>query len=410
MHPFPSSRRAHFRIAAAVTALLPALHACGGTADPAAERLRRAEAGKGDIVIGAAWPWAARGQLLFRQGLDMAAAEENAKGGVLGRRIRIVAADDHESVDEGRLVAQRFAEDPSVVAVIGHLQSYVTLPAAPIYDLSGVVLLAPAATDPELTRSHYAHVFRGTFSDLAAGAQLADYARARGYRSVAIYYGRNAYGRSLANAFEEHALELGIRIAARQSYDPNAAPGAASLDPLLDEWKQLGFDAILLAGETPHAATFLAEARRRGITVPVLGGDALGVPDLLAAGPAAEGTVIVAAFHPDAPRPEVRRFGQAFRARYGRAPDAAAALGYDALRVLADAIRRARSTAPDRIAAALHQTRGWDGVTGPFSFDQDGDLPTKPITTITVRGGRFEYLGGGGPAAPPETVAARGPP
>src|SRR4051812_16143046 len=169
-------------LVAAVLALAGAAQACGGGADPAAERLRRAESGKGDIVIGAAWPWAARSTLLFRQGLDLAAEEVNAKGGVLGRRlrivaaggpaagggggpgevtarggvlgrrIRIVAADDHESVDEGRLVAQRFADDPDVVAVVGHLQSYVTIPAAPIYDLAGVVLLAPAATDPELTQ------------------------------------------------------------------------------------------------------------------------------------------------------------------------------------------------------------------------------------------------------------------
>ncbi|HEX6745975.1 MAG TPA: ABC transporter substrate-binding protein [Longimicrobium sp.] len=400
------------RIAAALAALaaLATLQACGGTADPAAERLRRAESGKGDVVIGAAWPWAARSQLLYRQGLDMAVDEVNARGGVLHRRIRILAADDHESVDEGRLVAQRFAEDPGVVAVIGHLQSYVTIPAAPIYDLAGVVLLAPAATDPELTRSRYAHVFRGTFSDVAAGAQLADVAHRRGWRSIAIYYVRNAYGRSLANAFEEHAGELGIRIAARQSYDPNAAPGASALDPLLDEWKQLDFDAILLAGETPHAATFLSETRRRGITQPVLGGDALGVPDLMAAGAAAEGTTIVAAFHPDAPRDEVRRFGAAFRARYGRPPDAAAALGYDAVRVLADAIARAGSTAPDRVAAALHATRGWAGVTGPFTYDANGDLPTKPITTITVQGGRFVYLdyAAGTAAPPPETLAARG--
>ncbi|HSU14674.1 ABC transporter substrate-binding protein [Longimicrobium sp.] len=403
----PGFRWTRSATAAAIFAAAVAAQACGGGADPAAERLRRAESGRGEIVIGAAWPWAARSKLLYKQGLDMAAAEVNAKGGVLGRQIRIVSADDHESVDDGRLVAQRFAENPDVVAVIGHLQSYVTIPAAPIYDLAGVVLLAPAATDPELTQGHFSHVFRGTFSDLAAGAQLADYAHARGYRSVAIYYVRNPYGRSLANAFEEHAAELGIRIAARQSYDPNTVPGAPALGPLLDDWKQLGFDAILLAGETPHAATFLTEARRHGITAPVLGGDALGVPDLLAAGPAAEGTVIVAAFHPDAPNPQVRRFSGAFRARYGQPPDAAAALGYDAVHLLADAIGRAHSTAPDRVARALHETRGWTGVTGPFTFDASGDLPTKPITTITVRGGRFEYLGGASPASP-GMVASRG--
>ena len=368
------------------------LAACGGGKDPAVERAKRAEAARGDIVIGAAWPWEARSGILYRQGMDMAVEEINAAGGVLGRPLRIHREDDHESVNDGRLVAQRFADNPDVVAVIGHLQSYVTIPAAPIYDLSGLVLLAPAATDPELTGAHLKRVFRGTFTDGQAGRQLADFASARGYRSVAIYYVRNSYGRSLANAFEERAGERGVRIAARQSYDPNAAPSAQGLEPVLTEWKGLEFDAILLAGETPHAAVFLAEARAHGITVPILGGDALGVPDLLAAGRAAEGTVIVAAFHPDAPAPEVRRFSDAFRRRFGATPDAGAALGYDAVRVLADAIRRAGSASPERVAEALHATRAWPGVTGPFTYDGSGDLPDKPIFTVTVRDGRFEYL------------------
>ena len=381
--------------------------ACGGSGDPAEERSRRAAEAKGDILIGAAWPWEARSRILYRQGMDMAADEINASGGVLGRKIRIVREDDHESVDEGRLVAQRFAENPDVVAVIGHLQSYVTLPAAPIYDLAGLVLLAPAATDPGLTGGAYRRVFRGTFSDLVAGRQLADFARSRGYRDVAIYYVRNAYGRGLANAFEERAGEVGIRIAARQSYDPNAAPTAQGLEPLLSEWKNVDFDAIFLAGETPHAAVFLSEARRHGITVPVLGGDALGVPDLLSAGAAAEGTVAVAAFHPDVPDPEVRRFTAAFQQRYGREPDAGAALAYDAVRVLADAMKRAGSADPERVAEALHATRDWRGVTGPFTYDAQGDLPGKPIITVVVRGGRFEYLGSGPAAAPaaPDTAA-----
>ena len=380
------------RLLSSILLLALTAGACGGPGDPAHARAEKAADGKGDVVIGAAWPWEARGRLLYWQGMQMAVDEVNAAGGVGGRKIRIVRADDRESVNEGRLVAQRFAEDPEVVAVIGHLQSYVTIPAAPIYDLAGLVMLAPAATDPELTGGAYRRVFRGTFTDLDAGRQLADFASRRGYRNVAIYYVRNAYGRSLANAFEERAGELGIRIAARQSYDPNASASAQGLEPLFNEWKSADFDAILLAGETPHATMFLQQARAHGITAPVLGGDALGVPDLLQAGAAAEGTVIVAAFHPDAPRPEARRFTDAFRRRYGTAPDAGAALGYDAVRVLADAMTRAGSTVPDRVAGALHATRGWAGVTGPFTYDDSGNLQGKPIITITVRDGRFEYL------------------
>ena len=379
------------RSIALLSALL-LLAACAGAPDPAGQRAQRAEKARGDIVIGAAWPWEARARLLYRQGMEMALEEVNQGGGVLGRRLTVLREDDHESVNEGRMVAQRFAENPDVVAVIGHLQSYVTIPAAPIYDLAGLVVLAPAATDPELTDGRYPRVFRGTFTDLDAGRQLAELAGRRGYRNVAIYYVRNAYGRSLANAFEERAGELGLRVAARQSYDAGAAPSPQGFEPLFAEWKNVDFDAILLAGETPHAAVFLAEARRHGIDVPVLGGDALGVPELLAAGRAAEGTAIVAAFHPDAPNPEVRRFVEAFRKRYNQPPDAGAALGYDAVHLLADAIRRAGTTVPDRVAEALHATRGWKGVTGPFTYDASGNVVQKPIFTVTVRDGAFQYL------------------
>jgi len=152
----------------------------------------------------------------------MAVDEINAAGGVLGRPLTMLREDDHESVDRGRLVAQRFAQNLDVVAVIGHMQSYVSLPAAAIYDLSGLVHLAPTATDPRLTEQGYRRLFRMTFTDREIGAQMAEFAAARDYDRVAIYYIRNAYGRGLANAFEQRALEQSIFIADRQPYYPNS--------------------------------------------------------------------------------------------------------------------------------------------------------------------------------------------
>lgn len=390
---------------------VPALLALAGAAcstehDPAAERVRRAENGDGDLVVGAAWPWEARGRLLYGQGMDLAVEEVNRAGGIHGRRLRILREDDRESVNEGSLVAQRFANNPDVVAVIGHLQSYVTVPAAAVYELAGVPLLAPAATDPELTRRGYRHVFRGTFTDAQAGRRMAEYAAARGYRRTAIYYVRNPYGRSLANAFEERADELGVAVAARRSYDPNGESGHRGAAQTAAEWRSLQLDAVFVAGEVPHAAVFVAELRRQGITAPVLGGDALGIPDLFTVGGAAvEGMVVASAFHPEDRRPEVRRFVEAFRDRYGTPPDAAAALGYDAVRVLAQAMGRAPSPTPERISDALRSTRGWQGVTGTFSFDDAGDLTDKPVRKVVARGDRWRYLDE--EAVPPVAVEAR---
>ena len=184
-------------------------------------------AADGPITVAAVWPWGSRTMLLFGEGLQLAVDEINAAGGLLGRPVTVLREDDHESVDRGRIVAHRLAQNRDVVAVIGHMQSYVSLPAAAIYDLSGLVHVAPVATDPRLTQQGYRRLFRMTVTDRETGAQMADYAAARRYGRVAIYYIRNAYGRSLANAFEERAIERGIAIVDRQSYDPNAVVGGA---------------------------------------------------------------------------------------------------------------------------------------------------------------------------------------
>ena len=235
----------------------------------------QAEAG-GPVTIAAPWPWESRTTLLYGQGLQMAVDEVNAAGGVLGRPLTVLREDDHESVDRGRLVAQRLAQNNDVVAVIGHMQSYVSLPAAAIYDLSGLVHLAPTATDPRLTEQGYRRLFRMTFTDREIGAQMADFAAAQGYDRVAIYYIRNAYGRGLANAFEERALELAVGIADRQSYDPNTLAGERALTDILASWRDLDLRAIFIAGEPRQAAAMIRAARDSDIAVPVLGGDALG--------------------------------------------------------------------------------------------------------------------------------------
>jgi branched-chain amino acid transport system substrate-binding protein len=349
-----------------------------------------------DIVIGVAWPWQDQKDVRFDSGLQLAVDEINGAGGIRGRPLRLQRSDDKQSVDEGRLVAQRLASDPAIVAVIGHLQSYVTVPAAAIYDLAGKVMLAPAATDPELTSLGYQRVFRATFTDRTVGEQMADYAASHNLRRVAIFYIRNTYGRGLANAFEERATGAGLSIVARNSYDASEQISDRTFAATLDDWSHVRMDAIFLAGEVPSGAVFIAEARKHGLTAPVLAGDALGTDALIRiAGAAAEGTVVATDFHPDEPGVQVKRFVAAYTSRYGAQPDVGAALGYDAVRLLADAMNRAAGVNSEAIARALHATHGWQGATGEFTFDSTGSLVTKSVVRMVVRDGRFAYLDGG---------------
>jgi branched-chain amino acid transport system substrate-binding protein len=357
-----------------------------------------------DIVIGVAWPWKQRPNMLYGQGLEMAVEEINARGGVAGRRIRLWREDDAETVEQGRIVAQRFTRSGSVAAVIGHLQSYVSEPAAAIYDVAGLVMIVPAATARSLTTHGYGRLFRTIFTDDQVGREMAEFAVARGYRRCAIYYMRSVYGREIANAFEERATEAGLTVVDRQSYDPNVSVQPRSLVPVLEMWRARSIDAIFIAGEGRPAAVLSAEAKRLGLTVPVLGADAMGTPDLFAAGAqVVEGTVVPAPFHADEPRAEVRRFVEAFVAKYGQPPDAAAAQGYDGVRLYAYAVELARSTQPDAVATVLRRLDGWKGVAGPFAFTDQGDLRGRAVLKMVARNGRFAYL-------PPEPRPANQPP
>ncbi len=391
--PAVRSSRAMQRYLGPALLALAAASACHREQTPAAERVSRVSNGKGPLVIGAPWPWEVRKDLAYGKGLDLAVEEVNGSGGINGRPIRIQREDDHESADEGRRVAQRLTLNPDVVAVIGHLQSYISVPASAVYELGDLVMICPTSTDPLLTSQGYHRIFRATFTDEAVGRAIAELAAARNLKRTAIYYIRNNYGRGLANAFEERASQLGMQIIDRQSYDPNGHGTDAGVEIVAKRWQQQELQSVFIAAEPDQGARFIKELRQAGVTAQVFGGDALGTPELLrVGGTAIEGTIAVAPFHADEKRPEVVRFRDTFRKRYGGEPDAGAALAYDAVWLLARAMRTAKVPAGESLADALRNGAEWTGVTGAFAFDSTGNRRTQHLVTTVVRSGRFEQL------------------
>lgn len=292
-----------------------------------------------------------------------------------GRKIELVERDDQDLVREGRLIAQEFAENVDITAVIGHAWSYISVPAAPLYEFNGLIMLSPSATSPELTDKGYQYIFRNVLSDNEVGRQLAVYATRQGYTRVAILYSDGAYGRQLSNVFENVSSPLGITIVDRRPYQ-----GTRNFQPILAEWETLEFDAIFIAGSNPEAAEFIRDARRRGINQPIIGSDGLDTADLWnIAGEAALGVVVASFYAPDNPDSELQGFIIRFQQKYNTIPDTWAAQGYDAVWLLADAIFRAGSTVPSEVAQKLHETHGWQGITGTHTFDAAGDVIGKPL-------------------------------
>lgn len=363
------------------------LSACSGWDDPKTARAQRAAQANGDIVVGAAWPWSGDKGGLW-QGVELAMEEINTKGGVLGRKLRIVKEDDESSLVKGRLIAQQFAENPDMVAVIGHFYSYIAVPAAVTYQNAGLLFITPGATSHQLNTQGHDLIFRSIPSNRREGRRIAEYMAEKGYRRVAIYYVKDKDDQNMANFFEQRARELGISIADRRSF----MEGSRDFSGTIQKWQDLyQFDALYLGANMPEGAHFIAQARKMGLNVPIVGNDGIDTHQLMEiAGKAAEGVALPDQFVHDENWLPYRRFDEAFRKKYRQPAHTQAALGYDTLHLLAQAIERAGSSEPGKIAQALRATRAWQGAGGEFSFDDSGDIPDKKIGMKVVRGGRFE--------------------
>jgi branched-chain amino acid transport system substrate-binding protein len=374
-----------------ILAVLLALYGCLLPEDPAKQRAEEADEVKGDILVGAVAPWSGIDTMLW-EGIAMAADEINEAGGLLGRKIKLIKRDDESSVEKGVLIAQEFGENPDIVAVVGHYESFITIPASVVYQYYGILMLSTVDTDPDLTDQGFPLVFRTTPDDTVYGNRLANFCLEKNYDRFVLYLHRDQYGRDFSDAFASAAQKAGITIVDSEAYD--STTGTANFRNVLRRWKNhYSFDAILLSGELPQAAAIIMEARRIGLEEPIFGGIALDRKELLTMlGKDIKDVFLPTNFNPYSNRPEVRKFVRKFRERHGKMPDILAAQGYDTIRTLAYAIDHSKSTSPPQMADALRGAQDLKGVTGAIRFSREGSRILNHIYGKVVENGQFKYL------------------
>lgn len=367
------------------------LTACFSSEKPSVQRAKRARRAQGSIVIGAVSPWSTAHNQLER-GIKLAVAEINASGGVLGRNLELVFADDKATVTTGQLVAQQFADNLDMVAVIGHTNSYISIPVSIIYEYYGLLMMSPLSTSPEFTENNFKLVFRNIPNDSAYGVEMAHLCKRRNLKRALILHTKNKYGIGLANAFENECWTADIDIVDRAAYD--SVSGIQVIKAKLKFWQRnYQFDTLLLAAEMPEAADIVICARDLGIEAVILGGDSFdNVEFIKIAGQAAEGVIIPSVFNPDNPLPSVVEFIKKFKQKYGNLPDFEAEQGYDAIKILTQAIKVAKTTEPLKIAATLRSGKKWRVVTDNYSFDQHGDVEGRKLFFKIVKDGEFVLL------------------
>jgi branched-chain amino acid transport system substrate-binding protein len=312
----------------------------------------------------------------LKNGVEQAAEDINAAGGILGQKIQVLVGDDRADPKEGVSVANKFVGD-GVKFVIGHFNSGVTIPSSEVLQENGILEITPAATNPKVTERGMWNIFRVCGRDdqqgVVAGAIIAD--KFKGKR-VAVVHDKTTYGQGLAEETRKAMNAKGIKEVLYEGVNV----GDKDYSALVSKIKAGRADLVYWGGLHDTGGLILRQLRDQGVKATFMGADGITDDEFAAiAGPGAEGTLMT--FSPD-PRtnPANKQIIEVFRKK-GFEPQAYTLYSYAAVQVIKQAAEEAKSLDPKKVAEVMHSGKVFKTVLGDLSFDKKGD-----VTGYTVAG------------------------
>jgi len=321
-------------------------------------------------------------------GARLAVEELNAKGIKIGGKavkFELIAEDDAADPKQGTAVAQKLA-DQKVKGVVGHLNSGTTIPAAKVYNENNIPQISPSATNPKYTRMGYKTAFRVVADDVHLGGTLGRYAvnTLKG-KAIAVIDDRTAYGQGVADEFEKAAKGAGGNIVGHEFTTDKATDFMSILTTL----KAKKPDVVFFGGMDAVAGPMLRQMKSLGINAKFLGGDGICSLELgkLAGDAMADDQVYCAEAGgvEGQQKAGMDAFKAKFKTKFNQDVQIYAPYVYDAVNVMVDAMVKAGSSDPAKYLPVLAKTTNYQGVTGPISFDEKGDIKGGALTLKTFR-------------------------
>lgn len=328
-------------------------------------------------------------------GAKMAIKEANAKGGVLGKQIQAVVADNKSEPSESANAMTKLTTQDKVVAVTGVFSSSNAIAASSVAESSQVSFLAVGATNPKVTVDAESgkvkdYTFRVCFIDPFQGTVGANFVlnTLKLQKAAILVDSSSDYSKGLSAFFKDAFTKGGGSILAEEAY----LQKDQDFKTILTKIKALNPEIIYVPGYYEEVGKIVKQARELGMNIPIVGGDGWDSPKLVevATAPALNNTYFTNHYSVEDTSPASQAFVEAYKKEYGQAPDAMAVLGYDAANILIDAIGRANSTEPAKIREALAATKDYPAITGSTTFNATHDA-VKSAVIIEMKDGKQTY-------------------
>jgi branched-chain amino acid transport system substrate-binding protein len=322
----------------------------------------------------------------MKNGAEMAVADINAAGGVLGKQLELLIEDDACDPKQAVAVANKAASE-GVALVAGHFCSGSSIPASKVYEEENILQISPASTNPKLTEEGGDNVFRTCGRDDQQGAIAGDYLADKfGDKKIAILHDKTAYGKGLADETKKQLNSRGVQEAMYEAY----TAGEKDYSALISKLKSEGIDVIYLGGYHTEAGLIIRQAHEQGYKPQLVSGDALVTDEYWKiTGDTGEGTLMT--FSPD-PRknPIAAPVVERFRAK-GIEPEGYNLYTYGAIQAWAQAAEKAGKTDTDAVVEQLRANK-FDTVLGEIGFDEKGDVTAPGYVFYVWKDGKYDYV------------------
>ncbi len=328
-------------------------------------------------------------------GAKLAFKEINAKGGVLGKQIKIVTADNKGEPSESANAMTKVITQDKVIAVTGFTVSSCGIAGSAVAEDNKIPLVAAATVNPRVTVDEKTgkvkdYTFRACFIDSFQGTVSANFAlnSLKKTKSAIMVDNSSDYSKGLAQIFKDVFTKGGGQVVVEEAY----LQKDQDFKSILTKIKAQNPEMIYLPGYYEDVGKIVKQARELGIMIPILGGDAWDSPRLVEMGSpqALNNTYFTNFYSVQDTNPASQAFVEAYKKEYGQLPDSMAALGYDAANLLVDAIKRANSVSSGKIREALAATQGFNSVSGSMNLSPTHDA-IRGVVIIEMKDGKQVY-------------------
>jgi branched-chain amino acid transport system substrate-binding protein len=298
-----------------------------------------------------------------KEGIELAVDEINKAGGVKGKPIKVLYEDDKSKPDEATNKVLQLIDRDGVIAILGEVASSRSRAGGIVANKKKIPMITPSSTHPDVTKDR-PYVFRVCFTDDVQGKMGAQFiVNTLGKKKVALFFASDdLYSSGLAKEFRDEVKKLGGEIVIEKSFLKKETNFTTYINEIKSANPEMIYAPIYYSSMTPIAR----QAKAAGVAGSMfVGSDGWDANELLRdAGEELEGAYFTNHYAPDVPWPNSQAFVAKYRERYNRIPSSLGAQGYDAARLLADAMKRAKTDTPDGIRDAIQDTKDFQGATG----------------------------------------------